>query len=110
MPVLGRLAERVARRRNARGLEAYLGDMIGFNDAEGCPVLPAVGLQPWVVLREAVATVDRCYVYDNSLLGGRRSLVISVRKGQRTFSHGPLPSWATFARAHRGIDSFARWA
>jgi predicted ABC-type ATPase len=46
-------------------------------------------------VREAVAIVDRCYVYDNSLLGGRRSLVMSIRKGQRPFTRGPLPAWVT---------------
>lgn len=45
-------------------------------------------------VRDAVAIVDRCYVYDNSLLGGRRSLVMSIRKGQRPVTYGPLPAWA----------------
>ncbi len=31
-------------------------------------------------VREAVALVDRCYVYDNSRLNGRRSLVMSVAR------------------------------
>lgn len=46
-------------------------------------------------VRETVGLVDRCYVYDNSLLGGRRSLVMSIRKGHQPLMHGPLPAWAT---------------
>jgi hypothetical protein len=45
-------------------------------------------------VREATALVDRCYVYDNSLLGGRRSLVMSIKKGRRPVTHGPVPTWA----------------
>jgi len=45
-------------------------------------------------VREAVALVDRCYVYDNSLLGGSRSLIMSIKKGQRPVEHGPVPEWA----------------
>jgi predicted ABC-type ATPase len=45
-------------------------------------------------VREAVALVDRCYVYDNSRLDGRRSLVMSVRKARQPITHGPVPAWA----------------
>lgn len=45
-------------------------------------------------VREAVALVDRCYVYDNSRLDGRRSLVMSIRKGQRPVTRGVIPAWA----------------
>jgi predicted ABC-type ATPase len=45
-------------------------------------------------VREAVALVDRCYVYDNSRSDGRWSLVMSIRKGQRPVELGPIPEWA----------------
>ena len=45
-------------------------------------------------VREAVALVDRCYVYDNSRLDRGQSLVLSMRKGQPTVRHGPIPTWA----------------
>ncbi len=45
-------------------------------------------------VREAVKLVDRCYVYDNSRLDGRRSLFMSIRKGQQPVTHGPVPTWA----------------
>ena len=45
-------------------------------------------------VREAVALVDRCYVYDNSRLDGRRSLVMSIRKGQQPITQGSVPAWA----------------
>jgi hypothetical protein len=38
-------------------------------------------------VREAVATVERCYVYDNALLGGTQSLVMRIRKGQSPVAH-----------------------
>jgi predicted ABC-type ATPase len=45
-------------------------------------------------VRQAVPLVDRCYVYDNSRLDGRRSLVMRIRKGQPPITHGPVPAWA----------------
>ncbi|MGB5374629.1 MAG: zeta toxin family protein [Polyangiales bacterium] len=55
-------------------------------------------------VREAVGLVDRCYVYDNSLLGGRQSLVMSIRKGQQPLTYGPLPVWATDLYEHQLRD------
>lgn len=45
-------------------------------------------------VREAVGLVDRCYVYDNSGVDNRRSLVMSIRKGRLREIHGPIPTWA----------------
>ena len=45
-------------------------------------------------VREAVPLVDRCYVYDNSRLEQRRSLVMSIKKGQRPVIYRPVPEWA----------------
>ena len=45
-------------------------------------------------VREAAGLVDRCYVYDNSRPDGSRSLVMSIRKGQRPVEHCLIPAWA----------------